>query len=39
MTRAIQLARPMLGERDKAFVFQRYLETVLPEDGACETSS
>jgi hypothetical protein len=32
MTRAIQLARPMLGEHDKAFVFQRYLETVLPED-------
>jgi hypothetical protein len=24
----------MLGDRDKAFVFQRYLETVLPEDSA-----
>jgi hypothetical protein len=34
MTRIVQLARSMLGERDRAFVFQRYLETVLPEDTA-----
>jgi len=34
MTRVTQLARTMLGDRDKAFVFQRYLETVLPEDSA-----
>lgn len=34
MSRIVQLARAMLGERDKAFVFQRYLETVLPEDTA-----
>src|SRR4051812_16558014 len=32
MARVVQLARNMLGERDRAFVFQRYLETVLPED-------
>jgi len=32
MGRIVHLARLMLGERDKAFVFQRYLETVLPED-------
>lgn len=32
MTRIVQLARSMLGERDRAFVFHRYLETVLPED-------
>lgn len=34
MTRVTQLARTMLGDRDRAFVFQRYLETVLPEDTA-----
>jgi hypothetical protein len=34
MARIVQLARGMLGERDRAFVFQRYLETVLPEDTA-----
>jgi hypothetical protein len=28
----VQLARGMLGDKDRAFVFQRYLETVLPED-------
>ncbi|MDC3953525.1 hypothetical protein [Polyangium jinanense] len=34
MARVVQLARMMLGERDRAFVFQRYLETVLPEDNS-----
>jgi hypothetical protein len=34
MARVVQLARTMLGDRDRAFVFQRYLETVLPEDTA-----
>jgi len=32
--RTTQLARFCLGERDKAFVFHRYLETLLPEDAA-----
>lgn len=32
--RTSQLARFCLGERDKAFVFHRYLETLLPEDAA-----
>ncbi len=32
MARVVQLARALLGDQDKAFVFQRYLETVLPED-------
>src|SRR5262249_3271299 len=32
MARVVQLARALLGDRDRAFVFQRYLETVLPED-------
>ncbi|MBK8941186.1 MAG: hypothetical protein IPM79_27145 [Polyangiaceae bacterium] len=32
--RIVQLSRSLLGERDRAFVFHRYLETVLPEDGA-----
>jgi hypothetical protein len=32
MARVVQLARSMLGEKDRAVVFQRYLETVLPED-------
>ncbi|HTJ84588.1 MAG TPA: hypothetical protein VL400_22870 [Polyangiaceae bacterium] len=30
--RIVQLSRTLLGERDRAFVFHRYLETVLPED-------
>lgn len=34
MVRVVQLSRFLLGERDKAFVFQRYLEMVLPEDSA-----
>lgn len=34
LTRAISLARQLLGPADRAFVFHRYLETVLPEDNA-----
>lgn len=34
LARVIALARQMLGARDRAFVFHRYLETVLPEDMA-----
>jgi hypothetical protein len=34
LSRVVQLARVLLGDRDRAFVFQRYLETVLPEDNA-----
>ncbi len=34
MQRAVSLARQLLGARDRAVVFQRYLETVLPEDNA-----
>ncbi len=34
MTRAVTLTRSLLGERDRAVVFHRYLETMLPEDGA-----
>jgi hypothetical protein len=34
MQRAIALARQLLGPLDRAFVFHRYLETVLPEDNA-----
>jgi hypothetical protein len=34
LARVVDLARQLLGERDRAFVFQRYLETVLPEDTA-----
>jgi hypothetical protein len=34
LTRAVDLARQLLGPADRAFVFQRYLETVLPEDTA-----
>jgi hypothetical protein len=34
MQRAVLLARQLLGHRDKAFVFHRYLETVVPEDSA-----
>lgn len=32
MARAVQLARALLGDKDRAFVFQRYLETAVPED-------
>jgi hypothetical protein len=34
LARAISLARQLLGPADRAFVFHRYLETVLPEDNA-----
>lgn len=34
MERVVSLARQLLGPRDRAVVFQRYLETVLPEDTA-----
>lgn len=34
LTRIVQLSRVLLGERDRAFVFHRYLETVLPDDSA-----
>ena len=34
MQRAVSLARHLLGPLDRAFVFHRYLETVLPEDQA-----
>ena len=34
MAHAIGLARALLGRRDRAFVFHRYLETVLPQDSA-----
>jgi hypothetical protein len=34
LARAVALARNLLGARDRAFVFHRYLETVLPEDRA-----
>jgi hypothetical protein len=32
--RVVQLSRALLLERDRAFAFQRYLETMLPDDGA-----
>jgi hypothetical protein len=32
LLRALALIRQLLGPRDRAFVFHRYLETVLPED-------
>ncbi len=32
LLRAMQLIRQLLGARDRAYVFHRYLETVLPED-------
>ena len=32
--RAGHCVRDLLGERDRAFVFSRYLETVMPEDGS-----
>ena len=34
LVRVVSLARTLLGDRDRAFVFHRYLETVLPEDTA-----
>jgi hypothetical protein len=34
LTRAVALARLLLGPRDRTFVFHRYLETLLPEDQA-----
>ncbi len=34
MARIVALSRTLLLERDRAFVFQRYLETVLPDEGA-----
>ena len=34
LTRGTSLARQLLGPADRAFVFHRYLETVLPEDNA-----
>jgi hypothetical protein len=34
MQRAVGLSRQLLGHRDQAFVFHRYLETVVPEDSA-----
>jgi hypothetical protein len=34
LDRAVQLARQLLGPLDRAFVFHRYLETMLPEDNA-----
>lgn len=34
LARVVYLSRVLLGDRDRAFVFQRYLETVLPEDTA-----
>ncbi len=34
ITRIAQLCRQLLHERDRSFVFQRYLETVLPDDSA-----
>jgi hypothetical protein len=34
ITRIVQLCRQLLHERERSFVFQRYLETVLPDDSA-----
>jgi hypothetical protein len=34
MTRIVWLSRTLLLDRERAFVFSRYLETVLPDDGA-----
>jgi hypothetical protein len=33
MQRIVQLCRHLLGEKERAFVFQRYLEMLLPDDG------
>lgn len=32
MKRGVALCRQLLGQRDRAYIFHRYLETVLPED-------
>ena len=32
MKRGVSLSRQLLGPRDRAYIFHRYLETVLPED-------
>ena len=32
LTRIVTLSKNLLGDRDRAFVFQRYLETMMPED-------
>lgn len=34
MTRIVSLSRSLLLERDRSLVFQRYLDTVLPDEGA-----
>ncbi len=34
LARVVALARVLLVDQERAFVFQRYLETVLPDDGA-----
>jgi hypothetical protein len=34
MQRVVALSRLLLGEQERAFVFQRYLEMLLPDDGA-----
>jgi len=34
MSRIVTVSRLLLAERDKTFVFQRYLETLLPDDAA-----
>jgi len=34
MQRVVQLCRQLLGEQERAFVFQRYLEMLLPDDNA-----
>ena len=34
MTRVVALCRLLLGEQERAFVFQRYLEMLLPDDSA-----
>lgn len=34
IARIVQLSRTLLLERDRAFTFHRYLETMLPDDGA-----
>jgi hypothetical protein len=34
MKRIVHLSRLLLAEREKAFVFHRYLETLVPDDGA-----
>ena len=34
MAKIVALCRLLLGEHERTFVFQRYLETVLPDDGA-----